>query len=214
MAETWLHQQLGPEEVAHDVRLDSRSAFLQRFGDTQFLLVSLAAGDSDLESTLRATAPLGRAGGRVRVNTDPMGFHTAMQSSTHDIRPPNSNKHRVFEANTLTVKLVHSRLFAVPLRKRPSNYSLSADRISLGRALNRDIVLRHPSVSKFHGWFEADERNNFYYQDGGSRNGTVINGTKIRSREARMLDPGDTLAFGSVNALLCPPETLWDAFHL
>jgi pSer/pThr/pTyr-binding forkhead associated (FHA) protein len=59
-----------------------------------------------------------------------------------------------------------------------------------------------------------DETNNFYYQDGGSRNGTVINGTKIRSREARMLDPGDTLAFGSVNALLCPPETLWDAFHL
>jgi hypothetical protein len=214
MAEAWLHRQLCPEELAHGVRLESRPEFLGRFGDTYFLLVNLKATDPELEATLLATAPMGAMGLAVRKSSDPMGFNTVLQSNTSDAPPSFVRRSSVFEPNMLTVKLVHSRLFAVPLRKRPSTNSPSADRISLGRALNRDIVLRHSSVSKFHGWFEMDERGNFYYQDAGSRNGTKLNGDKLPSREPRCLEPGDTLAFGSVQALLCPPETLWDAFHL
>ena len=214
MAEAWLHRQIGPDVVARGIQAESRAQFLDRFGDTPFLLINLRSGDNELESNLQATAPIGSSGVSIRPSSDAMGFHTALPSNTGEPGSSRMRKHSVFVASTLALQLVHLRFFAVPLRKRLAVESPSAERISLGRTLNRDIVLRHPSVSKFHGWFEMDESIDFYYHDGGSRNGTRLNDIKLPSREPHLIEPGDTLAFGSIHAILCPPDTLWDSLHL
>lgn len=214
MAEAWLHRQLGPDVVAHGIQAESRAQFLERFGGTPFLLINVRSGDGDLESNLQATAPIGSSGVSIRPSSESMGFHTALPSNTGEPQSARIRKHSVFVASTLALQLVHSRFFAVPLRKRMAVESPSAERISVGRTLNRDIVLRHPSVSKFHGWFEMDEGRDFFYQDGGSRNGTRLNDVKLPSREPHLVEPGDTLAFGSIRALLCLPDTLWDSLHL
>ncbi len=45
----------------------------------------------------------------------------------------------------------------IALEKRDDASGPFPSRVSIGRARNADIVLRHESVSKFHAWFERDE---------------------------------------------------------
>src|SRR5687768_16178652 len=49
-------------------------------------------------------------------------------------------------------------------------------RITLGRTRDQDLVVDHPSVSRFHAWFELGKgRKGWQVADNGSRNGTVVN---------------------------------------
>jgi pSer/pThr/pTyr-binding forkhead associated (FHA) protein len=105
--------------------------------------------------------------------------------------------------------LEKDRYFGVPLRKRKSAEALYPDRISVGRATNKDIVLRHQSVSKFHAWFEIDSEGCFYVADAGSKNLTRINGYAIVAHDPSPVEAGDSLCFGSVEAVLCSPRALW-----
>jgi pSer/pThr/pTyr-binding forkhead associated (FHA) protein len=85
------------------------------------------------------------------------------------------------------------------------------DRISVGRARNKDIVLRHQSVSKFHCWFEVDDAGAFYVTDAGSKNATKVNANSLKARERTRVEPGDVIRFGSVEAIMCAPRVLWAA---
>jgi predicted component of type VI protein secretion system len=85
------------------------------------------------------------------------------------------------------------------------------DRISVGRARNKDIVLRHQSVSKFHCWFEVDDVGAFYVTDAGSKNATKVNTKTLKARERTHVEPGDVIRFGSVESILCSPRVLWGA---
>ena len=141
-----------------------------------------------------------------------MGFHTEI----HRFAPARSAKAGAqsgFDVATLSARLRDSRYFVVPLRKRAEVDALSMDRISVGRARNKDIVLRDPSVSKFHGWFEVDEDRVYHYADAGSKNGSTANGRRLEARQPAVLNPGDTLVMGSIEALLAPPELLWKALN-
>jgi pSer/pThr/pTyr-binding forkhead associated (FHA) protein len=101
--------------------------------------------------------------------------------------------------------------FALQLRKRAGD--AYADRISVGRARNKDVVLREESVSKFHAWFEMDEEGRFYLADAGSANGTRVAGRLLVPRELSPVAMGAVIEFGGVRATLCPGELLWRAFH-
>jgi pSer/pThr/pTyr-binding forkhead associated (FHA) protein len=101
--------------------------------------------------------------------------------------------------------------FGVPLEKRPGAETAFADRISVGRAVNKDIVLRDGSVSKFHAWFELDEEVGFYLTDAGSKNLTLVNGVALEPRKRVAVAPGDSSRFGSINACVCEPAELFSA---
>ncbi|MDB4985882.1 MAG: hypothetical protein JWN04_1060 [Myxococcaceae bacterium] len=99
--------------------------------------------------------------------------------------------------------------YVVPLRKRADGSFLQ--HISVGRARNHDIVLRHPSVSKFHAWFEMHEAPQLFVKDVGSQNHTFVNGQETAGRVA--VAPGQTVRFGSVECTLCTPQGLWSIMH-
>jgi hypothetical protein len=102
-----------------------------------------------------------------------------------------------FGAAQLQVRLIRAVHFAWPLRKRPGAGKQFSERISVGRARNNDVVLRHESVSKFHAWIARDESDAYYVADASSRNGTSLNGASVGSKAGFDL----TLSFGSAGRL-------------
>jgi hypothetical protein len=72
-------------------------------------------------------------------------------------------------------------------------------RISVGRAANNDVVIRHSSVSKLHAHFTSDARlsqagdapMSVRITDVGSRNGTYLNGQALSPDEPREQGRGD-----------------------
>lgn len=97
----------------------------------------------------------------------------------------------------------------MPLQKRDEGDAAFMDRISVGRAQNKDIVLRHPSVSKFHAWFEVDASQSVRVFDSGSTNRTQVNRRPIEPRTSVAVATGDLVQFGAVETVMCSPEMLW-----
>jgi hypothetical protein len=207
-------ENLRPIEFVESATTRSLSSFLLLYADTHLLLVRLRDLNGDLETVLSATqSNLSPARAAVKPTQDGMAFHTEI----HRFAPPRAARAGAsvsgFDSQALAARLREGRYFAVPLRKRASVDALSMDRISVGRARNKDIVLRDASVSKFHGWFEMDEYRTFHFADAGSKNGTTINGRRLEPRQPVAVNPGDALVFGSVEGLLCAPDLLWKALN-
>lgn len=204
---------LRPSEVLDSAKGRSQSSFLLLYPDALLLLVRLKEDGDDLESVLTATqADLPATRSPLKPTGDNMGFHTEIHRFA--ARPKGSGASQSnFDVPTLASRVRDARYFVVPLRKRASVDALSLERISVGRARNKDIVLRDPSVSKFHGWFTMDEYRSFQFADAGSKNGTTLNGRRLEARQPAPLNPGDSVVFGSVEALLCPPDILWKALN-
>lgn len=72
----------------------------------------------------------------------------------------------------------------------------------IGRASSADIVVNLNSVSRNHGTLVRDTRGNWRYNDLHSKNGSYING--VRVRKSMPLRPGDILTLGGVNFTLLP----------
>lgn len=65
----------------------------------------------------------------------------------------------------------------------------------IGRDIENDVVVSDDtSISRFHGVITS-ENGEYMVNDGGSRNGTFLNGNKVTAPEA--LKDGDMLKFGS-----------------
>lgn len=66
--------------------------------------------------------------------------------------------------------------------------------LAIGRAPDNDVVLANDRVSRHHTRVDLDERG-YYVTDLASRNGTYLNGERLRS-EGRWLASGDTVTVG------------------
>jgi len=100
---------------------------------------------------------------------------------------------------------------AVVLRIR-SRKEPPAARITLGRTPEQDLVVDHPSVSRFHAWFEFHRgRRGWQVADNGSRNGTVLNQRRISARNPTSLGEASILGIGDVNLQFFLPEA-FEAF--
>ncbi len=198
---------LRPDDIAEmALRLD-RARFVEAFG-APLLLVRADDAEGELLMTLADGAT--RGGARIEPT---MGFETVSEGRrTTGSTTPRSM--RPFGGAQVRVRLLRGIHVAVPLRKRADAGKAFSERISLGRARNNDIVLRHESVSKFHAWFRCDEDGGFYVGDATSHNGTYVNDELVVAGSSVLVSPGATLRFGSVEAVLVPPEILWDALHV
>lgn len=94
-----------------------------------------------------------------------------------------------------SLKPVKSRVeIEHPLKKRYNIY----DEAIIGRGKSCDIIIPETFISSrhVHIWFEDGE---WYLEDLGSRNGTTVNGQRIKT--VVMLDPEDEISLGGINFL-------------
>lgn len=81
-------------------------------------------------------------------------------------------------------------------------YVLTRNDVQVGRTLNNEFVVEHPSVSKRHARITA-EASDFSLHDLNSINGTFINGRRIRSAR---LEDGCEVRFGSASFIYRAPQ--------
>jgi hypothetical protein len=184
-------------------RRETRETFLRGNKSKLFLVIVLDAGNSEL--ALGLSALHGGEGDGLPFRTAALtGQYAPVDASGRPSRPS-----LVMRDDDMSVaaKLRALSLFpchVIQLRKRVEAAFLAS--ISVGRARNHDIVLRHASVSKFHANLEIEE-GRLFVKDAGSRNHTFVNHERVLTRLE--VKPGDNLRFGWVEALLCNDEAFW-----
>lgn len=173
------------------------------------LVVMVDAGDTELAFGLTASANRGDADGLAfRTATRDLGATLSGDVAVRTLAPPK----REFSDQTseqLPLGLARTSCHVVPICKRSPVSFLH--HVSVGRARNHDIVLRHRSVSKFHAWLEVSQDVRLFVKDCDSSNHTFINGAQVGDRQE--VRPGDTLRFGSVEGRVCTSEGLWRLMH-
>jgi hypothetical protein len=201
-------KQLCPDRVRTLVMTLPLIEFVSAFADAPILLVKLAASGDELEAGL---STLKEQPNRAQPELNVLAFHTLVEDRFSE-RPSGiaPTKPEPNNAADLRRRLSNARHFAVTIEKRSGDGSY-VHRIAVGRARNKDIVLRDQSVSKFHAWFEHDPQLGLRVADANSSNGTRRNDKSLTARELTTVQPGDVLRFGSVEAVLCAADTLWHA---
>jgi hypothetical protein len=184
------------------------SVFLGRYGDALLLMIKLQPAVDQLERGL-VTSDI-TAGQRVAPSVRAMAFETAI-ADIDDIRATVADSTPgIVRAERMRWLIRSDRFYVAPLRKRSIEESFR-DRVSVGRAVNKDVVLRHPNVSKLHAWFELDENGGVYIADAESSNGTFLNHQRLAARELTQVSAGQHLRFGSVESIVCSAAALWHA---
>lgn len=208
----------GPRVVLAKTLADLTTSALRTFVDAHAevpcLIVALDDPSGELETGLTA------CGSKPRVENPalkPLGFDTNQVSAAHLKRQAaqmQSEREAVGHGLIqLRRRLVRGRHFAIPLAKREGANDAFASRVSIGRAPNVDVVLRHISVSKFHAYFERREDGVLCVADADTTNGTCVNDLKATPRQPVPVSPGDVLRFGVIETMLCDAEALWQALR-
>jgi len=78
------------------------------------------------------------------------------------------------------------------------SYKIASDDLSIGRSDDADLVVRDPGASRRHARIARDANGEWILTDGGSRNGTYVNGLRVRATPLR---EGDKIQLGTVTAL-------------
>ena len=79
---------------------------------------------------------------------------------------------------------------------------------SIGRVDGNDMIMPDYAISKQHAIIEI-KRDNFLLRDGGSTNGTMINGKRVDKKPAQLRDK-DVVAFARYEFTFFTPESLYD----
>jgi hypothetical protein len=95
-------------------------------------------------------------------------------------------------------------------------------RISVGRAPNNDIVIRHESVSKLHAHFHHDSGfrinpftpRELFLSDVGTVNGTLLDGRRLEKGESVAVKSGCRVQFGQVACELFDAKALYPVIKI
>jgi pSer/pThr/pTyr-binding forkhead associated (FHA) protein len=96
------------------------------------------------------------------------------------------------------------RMSVYAVRRKPDS---KVRFVSIGRTVGNDVVLPDRSVSKFHAFFPSPHEAKLH--DGGSHNGTYVNGVKVKGRgegPPHELQDGDTIKLGAVTLTFVTAE--------
>jgi hypothetical protein len=207
-----------PRELMLQAAQQSLDVFLAGCESRFYLLIQLDEPNSELATGL-LSLEASRAG-----EADGLGFRTVVRdldaTMTGDKVPAAPGARapkpwmtgasaRLEPSDRIPPELLRAPCHVLPIKKRADGSFLQ--HVSVGRARNHDIVLRHRSVSKFHAWFEIHDGNRLLVKDSESRNHTFVDGQQVANRVD--VHPGQTVRFGSVDARICTPESLWRALH-
>lgn len=189
-----------PFEFAGVVAQRSLSDFEGEFSGLFFLLVRLSEPSGPLAVALQRTSTLVGSGA---ATSDEIS-QTTIYCSTREFATASD------AAGHITAEMLAEPRFVVPIRRRKEQEGEARERIWVGRGQNNDIVLRHRTVSKTHGWFSYDPENRLFVQDAKSRNATRVNGETLEADRVE-LRAGDRVRFGWVEAMIVSPDALWHA---
>lgn len=209
MAQVDWSAKLGPSHLVSALRRHTATGFAAELAGVPVLLVRIQEGQEDLRAALEAASTT-EAPRPVR-SVDSLGFHTELADPDKLASAEVHSLAQDSQAVALKVALTAGFHYIVPVGKRRGAESAFLDRVSVGRATNTDIVLRHKTVSKYHGYFSADESGGHYLVDAGSKNGTTLDGKTVEPRVSVALAPGARIIFGSVETIFVDPESLWRA---
>jgi hypothetical protein len=132
----------------------------------------------------------------------PIAF-AKQESGVYLLKRPTKSKESAELPAQISFVTVHATLevdpFAaqwriVPIRKREGNPY--ADRISVGRASNCDVVLRVPFVSKVQAHILRETDGTFSLRAQNTANATFLNNRSIEASATCPLTVGDEIAFG------------------
>ncbi len=93
------------------------------------------------------------------------------------------------------------------------DHELTDEKVTAGRAPDNTFRLDDVSVSSHHAQFSPKE-DGFILKDLGSTNGTKLNGALVKANEEHVLNAGDKIQFGKVEAVFDPDSAGKDAQEL
>ncbi len=98
------------------------------------------------------------------------------------------------------------RLFVV--RKREGG--AFAERIGVGRAVNADVSIPLPALSKYHAYITVPEApgDSYTLTDAGSKNGTWVDGRRLEPKESAPLADATAIRLGPYDLTFLTPEGL------
>lgn len=179
--------------------------FAERLNAIGCVLVCIGSDTSPLYNALATTSTFRSPSSWSNPQIDRLEFRTGLSQPDHPVSTPPTDEGLGPEATQME-RLRQEAVFIAVLQKRDDGAAF-LDKITVGRARNHDLVLRDPSVSKFHAAFQRQSDGSIRLQDMGSKNCTYINGQKLQG--SARIHPGDSLAFGSVEGVFCSPAGLW-----
>jgi len=98
-----------------------------------------------------------------------------------------------------------------PLIKKPS--APFPDMITVGRTPNNDIVLKDSTVSRLHAFFRMRD-GRWFVGDGGSKNGTFLEGQPVPARRERAVEAGQIVRIGELQLTFYTAEELYKMLSL
>ncbi len=93
-------------------------------------------------------------------------------------------------------------LMVLPLVKRAQ--AIFTNHLSIGRTRTNDLQLDHHTISKFHAYITSSDSGfvataaDLSLSDAGSKNGTLLDGTRLEPRRPHPLHDGAAVVFGGL----------------
>lgn len=94
------------------------------------------------------------------------------------------------------------------LKKHPGKKNPFSMGVTLGRVDTNDLVIDDASISRFHAWFQNDPKAGWLVVDAESKNGSIVNGTRVAANAKTPLVDGMRLRFGDIEVLFLAPASL------
>jgi hypothetical protein len=105
--------------------------------------------------------------------------------------------------------------FVVEMKKHANN--AWANWISIGRATNNDLGIKHPTVSKLHARVHVEQIAvgsevviRHWLTDTDSTIGTVVNKKRLRESTPHLIESGDSISFGNVECVFADAPRLFE----